>query len=44
MVDRIVRILIGIILLYAVATGKVQGIVMNLGRDTWSEDAGYCGI
>lgn len=28
MVDRIVRVVIGIILLYAVATGMVQGIVM----------------
>ncbi len=27
-VDRIVRVVIGIILLYAVATGMVQGIVM----------------
>lgn len=27
-VDRIVRVVIGIILLYAVATGMVQGILM----------------
>ncbi len=27
-IDRIVRVVIGIILLYAVATGKVSGIVM----------------
>ncbi|MGB8217637.1 MAG: DUF2892 domain-containing protein [Candidatus Methanoperedens sp.] len=28
MVDRIVRVVIGIVLLYAVATGMVSGIVM----------------
>ncbi len=27
-VDRVVRVVIGIVLLYAVATGKVSGIVM----------------
>lgn len=27
-VDRVVRVVIGIILLYAVATGMVQGIIM----------------
>ena len=27
-VDRIVRVVIGIVLLYVVATGKVEGIVM----------------
>jgi hypothetical protein len=27
-IDRIVRVIIGIVLLYAVATGMVQGIVM----------------
>ncbi|MCZ7399377.1 MAG: DUF2892 domain-containing protein [Candidatus Methanoperedens sp.] len=27
-IDRIIRVVIGIVLLYAVATGMVQGIVM----------------
>ena len=27
-IDRVVRVVIGIVLLYAVATGMVQGIVM----------------
>ncbi len=31
-IDRIVRVVIGIVLLYAVATGMVQGIVMYVAE------------
>lgn len=40
-IDRIVRVVIGAVLLYAVATGMVQGIVRC--RAPWPDDAGYRG-